>query len=74
MADETPGANGNERPLVTMTVTFDPQTGNVNVNGPIQDKIFCYGVLELAKDAIRRYNPNRIVAPALELPPEFRRQ
>lgn len=82
MADGTPpDANGGAQPpqipdQIVITVTFSTRDGSVNVNGPVADKVFCYGVLEMAKDAVRRYNPNRIVqpaAPALQLPPEFRR-
>jgi hypothetical protein len=40
--------------------------GRIFVNGPIQDKVLCYGLLEAAKDAIREYgvaNQNKIVTP-----------
>lgn len=31
--------------------------GRVGVEGPLQDKIFMFGILELAKDVVRTYNP-----------------
>jgi hypothetical protein len=64
------GPNGQQPAAVVLTITYTPD-GNVNVNGPIANKVLCYGMLELAKDAIRRYNPNRVVQPSLVMPPEF---
>lgn len=34
-------------------ITFDEQTGNVNVNGPIGNKGLCYLMLECARDAVK---------------------
>jgi len=31
--------------------------GQIQVSGPIQDKLLCYGMLECAKDAIRAFEP-----------------
>ena len=36
-----------------MTITYDEATGNVNVNGPINNKGICYLMLECARDAIK---------------------
>ena len=33
------------------------QDGKINVNGPIGDKLLCYGMLECAKSAIKDYVP-----------------
>ena len=41
-----------DRAVLTITWTQD---GQIQVNGPINDKILCYGLLEAAKDAIRDY-------------------
>ena len=35
------------------------QDGNVDVQGPIANKVLCYGLLERAKDAIRTYEPDK---------------
>ena len=40
---------------VKLVISFDPATGQVNVNGPINDKLFCFGLLELAKEAVTKY-------------------
>jgi hypothetical protein len=41
--------------VITLTITFDPQTAQVSVSGPIDGKTLCYGMLEAAKDAIREH-------------------
>lgn len=40
--------------------------GQVGLNGPLQDPILCYGLLELGKDALRRFSqePKPLVQPA----------
>lgn len=30
--------------------------GKLNVNGPLGDKVLCYGMLGLAKDVVRTYD------------------
>ena len=48
---------------IILTISLTPQ--GVQVGGPINDKVLCLGLLELAKPAILNYNPNAIqVAPA----------
>lgn len=64
MADD-----GKPQPIV-LTITLTPD-GNMHFQGPTHDPILCYGLLELAKDGIRRHNTARIVRPAGTLPPEF---
>lgn len=41
---------------VEIIITPD-EHGNLNVNGPLENKIACYGMLEMAKDLFRRYVP-----------------
>ena len=36
-----------------MHITWDEQTGDVNVNGPINNKGLCYLMLECARDAVK---------------------
>ena len=55
---------------VVLTITLDQ--GRVNVNGPLGDKVFCYGLLEAAKDAIRDYQApvaSGLVIPGISIPP-----
>ena len=37
---------------IKLVITLDRQTGQVNVNGPINDRLLCFGLIELAKEAI----------------------
>lgn len=40
--------------------------GSLNVTGPIDDRVLCYGMLDYAKDVIREYQAQkaRLVLPA----------
>jgi hypothetical protein len=39
--------------MIEMHITWDEQTGDVNVNGPIHNKGLCYLMLECARDAVK---------------------
>jgi hypothetical protein len=39
---------------IQITISMD-DNGKISVNGPIENKLVCYGLLESAKDAIRNY-------------------
>lgn len=41
-------------PLPKLMIEVMPD-GSVQVQGPIQNRMLCYGLLEAAKDAIRRH-------------------
>jgi len=60
--------DGGQVPNTTLqlVITMDQMTGAVNVTGPIQNAALCYGMIELAKDAIRKFaeqNQSPIVRP-----------
>jgi hypothetical protein len=38
---------------IVLTITAD-ESGSVSVNGPIDNTLFCYGLLEMARDVIRK--------------------
>jgi hypothetical protein len=40
---------------IQIVITFDPSTGQVNLQGPLENPIMLYGVLESAKDVYRQY-------------------
>ena len=40
-----------------ITVTRD---GQIGVEGPLENKLLCMGILEMAKDAIKAYDPKKI--------------
>lgn len=43
--------------------------GQLKISGPIQDKMLCYGMLELAKDAIRDMHAKAAEGPKIETAP-----
>lgn len=51
-----------------LVITWNGPPAGVQVTGPIQDKMLCYALLELAKDAIRDFKPSTIVAPDIIFP------
>jgi len=67
--------NGNKPQVpsatLTLTITFDQMSGAVNVQGPVENGIICYGMLEAAKDAIRNFAAQRAqgaILPATAMP------
>ena len=44
-----------EMPDIQLVITIVPKIGGVNVAGPINDRFLCYGMLEMAKDAIVKH-------------------
>jgi hypothetical protein len=54
---------------IQLVITMDQATNRMSLSGPIQDKLLAYGMLELAKDALREYNHDkRIEVPQLVVP------
>lgn len=45
--------------MIELKIMFDPQTGQLQVGGPINDKILCYGLLERAKDMVRDFDATK---------------
>jgi hypothetical protein len=43
-----------------MIIEFDKKTGILNVNGPIDNKILSYGMLDMAKDIIQSVTPKAV--------------
>ena len=65
---EKPG-NGEPAAQAQLLITV-LANGSVQVAGPIENLHFCYGVLEMAKDAIREYNA-KLTAGQRVLPVQF---
>lgn len=60
-------------PVITLTITLDERR-QLNIAGPIDDKILCFGMLECAKDAVRDHvarSQSAIVPPPNGPPPFF---
>lgn len=53
---------------VTLTIVFDPSTGQVAVSGPIQNRMLSYAMLKLAEKAIdemhSKKTPEIVAVPA----------
>jgi len=61
--------DGNGNTDVATRIIIDlMRDGRVNVNGPVADKILCFGVLELAKKAIMDFKPALIQPVTGKLP------
>jgi hypothetical protein len=53
--------------VAQIVITWDQVSGAINVQGPIQNATLCYGMLESAKDVIRKYveqNQSPIIKPS----------
>ena len=44
--------------VIEFDIRFEIRTGKVEVNGPLNNKVLCYGILEAAKELVREYNPS----------------
>lgn len=69
---QVPMSNG-----IEISIVFDPNTGRVLVNGPINEKILCLGIMEMAKRAIMDFNPattgGGILVPKMQIVPGGKR-
>jgi len=52
-----PGVSGEHQAEVSMLITV--KGNQLAVNGPLHDTIFCYGMLERAKDLVRQMQDQR---------------
>lgn len=46
--------------LKLMTIMFNINTGELDISGPIEDKVLCYGMLTSAMDLVKDFNDKRI--------------
>ena len=53
---------------VQVQLTISVVDGRPNLEGPLGDKVLCYGLLEWAKDVVRDFDPDRPVKPGLIIP------
>ena len=47
-------------------------SGEINISGPIQDKVLCYGLLGIARDLVKDYVPQAITVPKGVIIPPLR--
>ncbi len=48
--------------VLTITATSD---GQVQVSGPLDNKLLCYGLLEIARQQVQAFATSPIIRPAL---------
>lgn len=53
---------------LVLTLILDPETGDIECQGPIGNKTVCYAMLELAKDAIRSCHARKEALEAIAQP------
>jgi len=44
-----------EKKIVRIEILFDQETGGITLNGPLDNKVLCYGLLEAAKEVVRDF-------------------
>lgn len=55
--------------LIELRITFDPATGQVNLNaseGAISQRLLMYGILDMARDIVHEYATNAQVRAAAQ--------
>lgn len=57
--------------IVTLTITHNLRTGDLDVLGPTQDRRLCYAMLELARDAIKDAADKKKVSAILPADPSL---
>jgi hypothetical protein len=59
-----------KRQMIKVEILFDETTGAVNINGPIDNPILIYGLLEIAKDICRKHVSEKtaIIRPTMVMP------
>lgn len=61
--------------MLKFMIELDQRTGQMQISGPIDDKMLCYAILESAKDAVREHHAERerkmkggLVMPVMPIP------
>ena len=66
MGDNGDDIKQEEQPIIQMVITFNSNTGSVQVVGPINNRTLSYGMLEMAKEAI--YDLKEKNKPQIQIP------
>jgi hypothetical protein len=45
--------------MIQLTIKYEESTGRIEVTGPIKNKILCYGLMELARESLSTYTPEK---------------
>jgi hypothetical protein len=49
--------------MIEIKIQYNESTGNVQVSGPIQNKVLFYGLLEMVKEIVAKQEPSKLVVP-----------
>lgn len=52
----------------SLILTFDTTNGNMQIAGPIAEKLLCYGMLHLAMDIVKDWNDKQAKIPGVVTP------
>lgn len=62
----------NPKVMAVITITFR-DNGHVHCDGPLEQQLLMYGLLDMAKDIVREHNKKLIAAPPpVGLPKDFK--
>lgn len=53
LIDRAARAANDAPPPITLVLTLDPLSGRIHISGPLDNRMLCYGMMEMAKDALR---------------------
>lgn len=56
------------KPVLELKISLDQLSGGISVNGPIDNPLICYAMLELAKDAVRAHNQAKVAKSSIVVP------
>lgn len=54
---------------IQLMITLDQQTGQIDIAGPIENKVLCLGLLSFAERLVQDYQaPQKLIQPAVGIP------
>jgi hypothetical protein len=62
-------SGNNEKPRPRIIITLHPG-GGVEINGPLHDKILCFGMLKMAENMVGEWKPEKkqmVVVPQIQV-------
>lgn len=48
--------------MIRLTITMDAD-GRIQIHGPIENRVLCYGLLGIAHDLVKDHDPQKIQIP-----------
>ena len=55
-------------PEVALIIRFNPATGHVNIEGPLDQRMLCYGLLEMAREILSKGAANPKPSSPIHIP------